>query len=661
MYRRLLVAVLTIIPTLLLSALVLKTTVYGAIYSPEGGKSAPNSQPGSPSALGSQSKPAIAYNPTATEYLVVWEDSRGTGANGAVNVYGQRVDADGTMLGENFVIAEAVGEQSEAAVAFSTNATGYLVVWEDGRTNATGDIYGQIVSSGGSLVGSNFPISTVPYSGEHFPAVAYSTSSSEYLVTWSVAVSNTNNDIKGLRISTGGTPQGGVINIMQTSTVELISSVSYNSFSTEFLVVADSKPSFGFGYTIYGQRVASSGALSGQTFIVAGDPDLLELDPDVAYNSQTHEWLVVWRDNRNGVHDIYGRRIGPDGTLLGTDIAIAEANSTQESPSVIYNNPAQVYMVTWHDGRVQYADIYAQIVHNNGTLSGTNFIVADAVGIQAGPDIAEGGGPTFFFAVWADARDNDADIFAQRMSNSGQMLGSNFPVAPYPYVVNTPTPTRTATPEPCTIEYSDVPPGSAFYEFVRCLACRSVLGGYADGTFKPGNNVTRAQLAKIVTNAAALPAAPAEQIFEDIPPGDGFYDLVQRLADAGAISGYPCGLAPNEPCVAPGNRPYFRPGNNATRGQIAKIVAEAAKLGDPPGQQTFQDVPPGNAFYVYVQRLTARNVMGGYPCGNGTPGEECIAPGNLPYFRVGANATRGQVAKIVSNTFFPNCQTPARP
>jgi len=47
-------------------------------------------------------------------------------------------------------------------------------------------------------------------------------------------------------------------------------------------------------------------------------------------------------------------------------------------------------------------------------------------------------------------------------------------------------------------------------------------------------------------------------------------------------------------------------------------------------------------------------VMGGYACGG--EGEPC-GPGNLPYFRPNANATRGQVAKINSNTFFPGCQT----
>ena len=120
------------------------------------------------------------------------------------------------------------------------------------------------------------------------------------------------------------------------------------------------------------------------------------------------------------------------------------------------------------------------------------------------------------------------------------------------------------------------------------------------------------------------------------------------------ISGYPCG-GPSEPCDAQ-DRPYFRWGANATRGQISKIVSEAKGLDEqiPPTQQTYTDVPPTNPFWVWIERLSTLNVMGGYPCGG--PGEPCDSE-NRPYFRWAANATRGQTAKIVSNSFFPNCSS----
>jgi hypothetical protein len=218
---------------------------------------------------------------------------------------------------------------------------------------------------------------------------------------------------------------------------------------------------------------------------------------------------------------------------------------------------------------------------------------------------------------------------------------------------HTPTPVHaTGTPAICTIQFSDVPPGSTFYAYVRCLACRGIISGYSNNTFRPNNRVTRGQLAKIVSNAAGLSDPQTTQLFEDVPPGSTFFDYVGRLASRGYMAGYPCG-GPGEPC-GNGNLPYFRTNSNATRGQIAKIVSDAARLNDPPGAQVFQDVPAGSTFYNYIQRLASRGVMSGYPCGG--PSEPCVPPLNRPYFRPSSNATRGQTSKIVANTFFPDCQ-----
>jgi hypothetical protein len=188
---------------------------------------------------------------------------------------------------------------------------------------------------------------------------------------------------------------------------------------------------------------------------------------------------------------------------------------------------------------------------------------------------------------------------------------------------------------------------------VRCLACRGIISGYADGTFKPDNLVTRGQLAKIVSNAAGFNEPPGAQIFQDVPTDHTFYEWINRLTNRGYMSGYTCGN-PGEPCV--NNRPYFRPFANATRAQTSKIVSNAARYNDPPTGQTFEDVPPTHPFYVEIQRLASRNIMGGYQCGS--PGEPCILPLNRPYFRPYNDVTRGQSAKIVANTFYPDCQTP---
>jgi hypothetical protein len=221
----------------------------------------------------------------------------------------------------------------------------------------------------------------------------------------------------------------------------------------------------------------------------------------------------------------------------------------------------------------------------------------------------------------------------------------------------------TPTPTVCPIQFTDVDQNNPFYPFIRCLACRQIVSGYSDGTFRWGNSVTRGQLAKIIANAAGLTVSipPTQQTFEDVPSSNAFWLFVERLyATNNVITGYHCG-GPGEPCVPPANRPYYRWGANATRGQIAKIAALAAQIADPipSTRQTFEDVPPSNAFWVFIEQLYAINVISGYTCGGA--GEPCLPPGNRPYFRWGANATRGQISKIAAQTFYPNCQTPARP
>jgi hypothetical protein len=161
----------------------------------------------------------------------------------------------------------------------------------------------------------------------------------------------------------------------------------------------------------------------------------------------------------------------------------------------------------------------------------------------------------------------------------------------------------------------------------------------------------------MVSNAAGFSEPVSGQTFEDVPPSNTFYEWIERLTTRGYMTGYPCTPgSPPEPCVPPNNRPYFRPFANATRGQASKIVANAAGFSEIPTDQTFEDVPITHTFYREIQRLASRGIIGGYECGG--PGEPCLS--GRPYFRPANNVTRGQSSKIVANTFFPGCPTPAR-
>jgi nitrogen fixation protein len=115
---------------------------------------------------------------------------------------------------------------------------------------------------------------------------------------------------------------------------------------------------------------------------------------------------------------------------------------------------------------------------------------------------------------------------------------------------------------PPTPTFSDVPTTHTFYQYIETAYSRGIIAGYADGTFRPGNNVTRGQLAKIIVLAEGWTLiCPPVPSFTDVPIGDPFYCYIETARQRGIISGYSDGT--------------FRPGNSATRGQISKIVYEA--------------------------------------------------------------------------------------
>ena len=113
--------------------------------------------------------------------------------------------------------------------------------------------------------------------------------------------------------------------------------------------------------------------------------------------------------------------------------------------------------------------------------------------------------------------------------------------------------------------FSDVLPGSTFYNYVETAVNAGIVSGYADGTFRPNNVVTRGQFSKMVILAFEFPVyAPPQPTFSDVPPTNAFFQYVEGAYRLGLISGYADGT--------------FRPFNNITRGQAAKIVYSAREI-----------------------------------------------------------------------------------
>ena len=124
-------------------------------------------------AAGNQTLPAVSYDSILGQFLVVWEDNRNSGTTNE-DIYGQRISAGGPLVGGNFAITNNAGTQGNPSVNFDYVNETFLVVWRDGRNlGTTGeDIYGQQVNADGSLAGGDLPICNAP-GGQSEPAVSF--------------------------------------------------------------------------------------------------------------------------------------------------------------------------------------------------------------------------------------------------------------------------------------------------------------------------------------------------------------------------------------------------------------------------------------------------------------------------------------------------------
>jgi len=180
------------------------------------------------------------------------------------------------------------------------------------------------------------------------------------------------------------------------------------------------------------------------------------------------------------------------------------------------------------------------------------------------------------------------------------------------------------SPTPSENKFTDIKDSHWAYKSVKYLADNFIISGYLDGTFKPENNITRAEFAKIIISATNKFDEEATSSFKDVDSDDWHYAYVSTAYSLGYITGYPDGS--------------FRPDANITRADICTIVNRV--LNATPSQDTekFNDddsIPSYAKDAVYA--LSSMGVINGYS-------NKTFAPTTF--------ATRAQTAKIIFTAFF---------
>lgn len=90
-------------------------------------------------------------------------------------------------------------------------------------------------------------------------------------------------------------------------------------------------------------------------------------------------------------------------------------------------------------------------------------------------------------------------------------------------------------------EFSDVKniESHHFYEAVRSLAARGIVNGFSDGTFKPHQSVTRGQLSSVLARTLGLDINNVGNPgFKDVKVTNPHYGAIAALVEAGIIDGY---------------------------------------------------------------------------------------------------------------------------
>lgn len=200
--------------------------VYARVYNAAGVAVAPEVRVNTTTAA-DQFQPSVAGFSDGTS-VIIWQSAQdgGTGSGGTFGIYGQRLNANGTLNGGQFQVSTTVnGAQFSPSVTALRDAVtvdgvvndGFVVVWvSDGQDGDGWGIYGQRYSNAFAKVGGEFLINSTTVGNQGEPSVT-ALSDGSFVVTWDSA----SGEVVGRKFDATGastpTALSGEVTINQTT------------------------------------------------------------------------------------------------------------------------------------------------------------------------------------------------------------------------------------------------------------------------------------------------------------------------------------------------------------------------------------------------------------------------------------------------------------
>ena len=402
---------------------------------------------------GDQMFPDAAISTTGG--FVVWQDNATDGDSWGISARRLDPTLSGT-LGTFRVNAQGAGSQENARVALLKNG-GAAFVWQGGKLGFQ-HVYARFLTPTNTFLSTNeILVNTFTNNFQINPTIAV-LNNSNLVVVWgsyNQANSNSMQDVFGQLLSPTGQKIGGEFLVNQFTTynqrtpsvaalagggfvVTWVSeqqrrlATALNTNSTYVRSASTLTPSV----DVYARLFNASGAASGNEFLV--NTDYNPCANPAAAAATDGSFAIVWGAVDQTVSsnslDIYGRTF----SSAGTGGSVVRINTylygDQYTPRV--SSIGLDYLVSWtslaQDG--SGAGVYAQFIHADGTLVGSEMRVnTTTVSQQMQPAVASDGANQFL-VVWTSftGLPNTFDLFAQRYANVSAVLQPM--AAPYVWV-----------------------------------------------------------------------------------------------------------------------------------------------------------------------------------------------------------------------------------
>ncbi|MCP5224097.1 MAG: cadherin-like domain-containing protein [Thauera sp.] len=362
-----------------------------------------------------QSQPAMARLADGG-YVTVWT-SQGQDGWG-YGVYGQRYDAQGVAVGNQFQVNDYTPyDQVEPAIA-SLSGGGFVVVWTD-RGSADGSgygVFGQRYDADGLQVGEAFLVNASTSSNQYQPTVA--SLGGGFVVAWRSDGYQDGRyyDVFLQRFDANGQPLGAETRANTSSGLEnnyqyepAITVLADGSFVVTWRSDGNSDGDGGYA-GVFGQRFAADGSALGAEFQINTYTPYYQYEPSIAALADggfVVAWTSYYQDG-GSTTGVFAQRYDADGTPVGDEFRVnTTTNANEEQPSVAGLDNGG-YVIAWAAG----GEIWLQQYDAAGLpVDGqTRVDVKDANWAQTPVVLALANGN--FVVSWTDYRDDtDANTY----------------------------------------------------------------------------------------------------------------------------------------------------------------------------------------------------------------------------------------------------------